>query len=338
MTAAAAKVCEIGGAMQSPITIPTRFRDLPPPPPSRGYEWVLFAPFLILHIVPFAAIWTGTRPIDWIVCVALYFSRMLMVTAGYHRYFSHRTFKTSRWFQFVMAFWAQTSSQKGVLWWAAHHRNHHKYSDLPWDVHSPIQRGFWYSHVGWLNDRGTEVTHYNRIPDLTKFPELMWLNKYWLVPPITLGVVVYLLLGWSGLLIGFALSTVLLWHGTFTINSLSHVFGRRRFATEDTSRNNWLLALLTLGEGWHNNHHHYMSSTRQGFYWWEIDIAYYFLKALSWLGIVWDLRPVPEEVLADGRARDAADPAGTAPLPLANLQHVTSHAAPLPTTMPAELV
>lgn len=318
--------------MHSPVVIPERFKDLPPRAPSRGNDWLFFTPFLALHVLPFLAIWTGTNPIDWVVCVALYFGRMLMVTAGYHRYFSHRTYKTSRVFQFVIAFWAMTSSQKGALWWGAHHRNHHKYSDLPWDVHSPIQRGFWYSHVGWLMDRGTEVTDYKRIADFAKYPELVWLNKNWLVPPVTLGVTVFLLLGWSGLLIGFFLSTVLLWHGTFTINSLSHVFGRRRFATEDTSRNNWFLALLTLGEGWHNNHHHYMSSTRQGFYWWEIDIAYYFLKALSMVGIVWDLRPVPEDVLADGRARDAADPAGTAPLPLAHVPAPTP--APAPITVP----
>jgi stearoyl-CoA desaturase (delta-9 desaturase) len=303
--------------MQSPIVIPPRFRDLPPPPAGRGYEWPLFMPFIVLHLLPFLAIWTGTNPIDWVVCAALYFGRMFFVTGAYHRYFSHRTYKTSRAFQFLLALGAMSSSQKGALWWAAHHRNHHKFSDLPWDVHSPIQRGFWYSHVGWLMDRGTEVTHTKRVTDLARYPELVWLNKNWLVPPVALGTLVWALLGWSGLFIGFALSTVLLWHGTFTINSLSHVFGRRRFPTEDTSRNNWLLALITLGEGWHNNHHHHMSSTRQGFYWWEIDITFYILKALSWVGLVWDLRPVPEDVLAEGRARDAADPQGTAPLPLA---------------------
>lgn len=299
--------------MDSPMPIPERFRDLPPPPPGRGYDWVPFLPFVALHLAVFGALWTGATWVDWTVCFTLYFVRMFAVTGAYHRYFSHRTYKTSRWFQFVLAFLAQTSSQKGALWWAAHHRNHHKYSDLPWDVHSPIQRGFWYSHVLWLVDRGTEVTDYGRIKDLAKYPELVWLNKYWLVPPISLGVLTWWLFGWSGLFIGFCLSTSLLWHGTFLVNSLAHVFGKRRFPTEDTSRNNWWIALLTLGEGWHNNHHQYMGSARQGFYWWEIDITYYILRALAACGLIWDLRPVPAIVLAEGRARDSAARRGEAP-------------------------
>ena len=292
--------------MQQRMPIPEKFRDLPLPPPSRGYDWVPFTPFILLHVLVFGALWTGTHWVDWVACAVLYFVRMFAVTGAYHRYFSHRTYKTSRWFQFVLAFLAQTSSQKGALWWAAHHRDHHKYSDLPWDVHSPIQKGFWYSHVLWLVDRGTETTDYKRIKDLAKYPELVWLNKYWLVPPVALGVATWALLGWSGLFIGFFLSTVLLWHGTFLVNSLAHVFGKRRFATEDTSRNNWWIALVTLGEGWHNNHHHYMGSARQGFYWWEIDMTYYVLRLLAVFGIVWDLRPVPPAILAEGRAIDAA--------------------------------
>lgn len=303
--------------MHRTIPIPEKFRDLPLPPPSSGYDWLPFTPFIVLHVAVFAALWTGTSWVDWVACAVLYFVRMFAVTGVYHRYFSHRTYKTSRWFQFVLAFLAQTSSQKGALWWAAHHRDHHKYSDLPWDVHSPIQKGFWYSHVLWLVDRGTETTDYNRIKDFAKFPELVFLNKFWLIPPVALGVATWLLLGWSGLLIGFCLSTVLLWHGTFLVNSLAHVLGKRRFPTTDTSRNNWWIALITLGEGWHNNHHHYMSSARQGFYWWEIDITYYILKALSWCGLIWDLRPVPAAVLAEGRALDAAARRGesVAPLP-----------------------
>jgi stearoyl-CoA desaturase (delta-9 desaturase) len=303
--------------MHALMPIPEKFRDLPLPPPSRGYDWLPFTPFLLLHVAVFGALWTGTSWVDWVACAVLYFVRMFAVTGAYHRYFSHRTYKTSRWFQFVLAFLAQTSSQKGALWWAAHHRDHHKYSDLPWDVHSPIQKGFWYSHVLWLVDRGTEVTDYKRIKDFAKYPELVWLNKYWLVPPVALGVATWWLLGWSGLLIGFFLSTVLLWHGTFLVNSLAHVLGGRRFPTADTSRNNWWIALLTLGEGWHNNHHHYMGSARQGFYWWEIDVTYYILKALSWCGLIWDLRPVPAAVLAEGRALDAAARRGesVAPLP-----------------------
>ena len=251
----------------------------------------------LLHIACIGAFWTGVRPIDWVVCFALYFIRMFAITGGYHRYFSHRTYKTSRWFQFILAFIAETSSQKGALWWAAHHRTHHKESDTVNDVHSPIRRSFWYSHIGWLYELENDYTDYEKVADLAKYPELVFLNKNWLIPPIVLGVLVWLWLGWSGLFVGFCLSTVILWHGTFTINSLSHLFGYQDYYTGDYSRNNWWLAIITLGEGWHNNHHFYQSSTRQGFKWWQYDITYYILKVMSWVGLVWDLREPPREVV-----------------------------------------
>jgi stearoyl-CoA desaturase (delta-9 desaturase) len=164
---------------------------------------------------------------------------------------------------------------------------------MPQDIHSPVQTGFWFSHVGWILSDGFNETHFDQIQDLAKYPELRWINKYHLVPGVLLGVSTFLLGGWPAFFWGFILSTVLLWHGTFTINSLSHVFGSRRYETTDTSRNNGLLALVTLGEGWHNNHHTYMSSTRQGFFWWEIDPTYYALKALSWVGVVRGIRKPP---------------------------------------------
>ena len=278
---------------------------LPLPTERPRARWTETIPFWICHLIPFAAIWTGVTWESVVLCIALYWIRMFGVTAGYHRYFSHRSFKTSRWYQFCLAWLAQSSAQKGALWWAAHHRHHHKHSDQPGDVHSPVIDGVWYAHVGWLFAK-TEDTHWDRIRDLSKYPELVWLNRLHHLPAIVLGVVCYLWLGWSGLLMGFFLSTVLLWHGTFLVNSLTHVIGERRFETSDDSRNNWLIAFLTLGEGWHNNHHHYQSSTRQGFYWWEFDVTYYVLKAMSWVGLVWKLRQPPERVLAEGRARDKA--------------------------------
>jgi stearoyl-CoA desaturase (delta-9 desaturase) len=240
------------------------------------------------------------------LCFSLLLVRQWAVTAGYHRYFAHRTYKTSRAFQFFLAVLAQSSSQKGVLWWAAHHRVHHKLSDQPGDVHSPMQHGVFYAHVGWLFD-DTEETRWDKIRDFAKYPELRWLNKYWAVPPAALATACLLIAGWPGLFIGFFLSTVLLWHNTFLINSLTHLWGTKRFDTKDDSRNNMVTALLTLGEGWHNNHHHYQSSCRQGFYWWEIDVTYYVLKMLSWVGLVWDIREVPERVLEEGRRRDRGE-------------------------------
>jgi len=300
----------------------------PPSPQRRDYVWFTFIPFILVHLACFAALWTGARPIDWIVCGSLYFVRVFGVMAGYHRYFSHRTFKTSRSFQFVLAVLAESTAQKGVLWWAAHHRVHHKYTDAPPDLHSPLQYGFWHSHVLWLAERGSEETHRARVRDLEKFPELVWLDRHWLVPPMVLAAAVWLLLGWSALFVGFFLSTVLVWHATFVVNSLAHVFGKRRFATGDTSRNNWFIALITLGEGWHNNHHHYMGAARQGFYWWEVDITYYILRGLERCGIVRELRAVPPAVLAEGRALDAARRASRrasrAKAPLKPLSHAGS--------------
>ena len=288
-----------------------RLLELPPDPPPhvparrarnwREYQWAGAAPFIAVHLAVFGALWTGARWQDWAVCAALYFVRMFAVTGAYHRYFSHRTYKTSRWFQFVLAFLAQTSSQRGALWWAAHHRDHHKYSDTERDPHSPIRWGFWHAHVGWIYDHNQD-TNYGKVKDLAKFPELVVLNKLWWIPPTLLGFGVWLALGWSGLFIGFCLSTVLLWHGTFTINSLTHIVGKQRYVTGEYIKNSFILSLVTLGEGWHNNHHHYQASTRQGFYWWEIDITYYILKALSWVGLVWDLREPPARVYEDVEA------------------------------------
>jgi stearoyl-CoA desaturase (Delta-9 desaturase) len=263
--------------------------------PNEKINIVSSIPFFAVQATSLLALYTGARPRDVLVCVGLYFFRMWAVTTTYHRYFSHRSFKTSRVFQFVLAVLAATCTQKGPLWWAAHHRHHHRESDQPADIHSPIQRGFWWSHVGWiLCDKYTE-TRFDAIKDFARFPELRWLNRYYWVPPVLLALALYFVGGPSMLVWGFFVSTTLLWHGTFTINSLSHVFGKRRYKTADTSRNNWLLSLITCGEGWHNNHHYHQNTANQGWFWWEFDPSYYVLKVLSWLGLVWDLRtPSPE--------------------------------------------
>ena len=265
-------------------------------------------PFIAVHVVALLAFVAKFHWYYPVVAIGLYYLRMFGITAGYHRYFSHRAYKTSRWFQFVLAFLGTLSTQKGVLWWAAHHRDHHKYSDLPGDIHSPVQKGLWWSHVGWILCRKYDETKIDRIRDFAKYPELRWLNKYHLVPPILLAAALWLIGGWQLTVWGFFVSTVLLWHGTFTINSLAHVFGSRRFKTTDDSRNNLLLALLTMGEGWHNNHHHYQSTANQGFYWWEIDMSYWALKLLSWLGLVWELRTPPKHILDNKPAEEPSAP------------------------------
>ncbi len=254
-------------------------------------------PFFLVHALAIAGvIWLGWSWSGLALAIALYYIRMFGVTGGYHRYFSHRSFRTSRVFQFVLALLATSSSQKGVIWWASHHRTHHKYSDIEGDVHSTKIDGFWWSHVGWILSTKYEQTDESKVKDLIVYPELRWLDRWFLVPPIALGFGLWVVGGWWALVWGMFVSTSLLWHGTFTINSLTHIIGTRRYATTDNSRNHWLLALITMGEGWHNNHHYYQRSTNQGFFWWEIDLTYYVLRALSALGLVWDLHTPPKKI------------------------------------------
>jgi stearoyl-CoA desaturase (delta-9 desaturase) len=271
-------------------------------------ELLSVLPFALVHLAAlFGVLFVGFSWRGVALCAVLYYLRMFGLAVGYHRYFAHRTFRTSRVGQFLLAVLAATAAQKGPLWWAGHHRNHHRHADTEMDVHSPFQRGFWWAHVGWIFCRDYDATDFDVIKDFAKYPELRWLNTYALLPPFLLAAAMWLAFGWVGLYWGFFLSTVLLWHGTFTVNSLMHLWGRRRYPTPDTSRNNWQLVLVTLGENWHNNHHYYQASAKQGFFWWEIDVGYYGIKVLSWLGLVWDVRTPPKRVLESGRTPDAAE-------------------------------
>jgi stearoyl-CoA desaturase (delta-9 desaturase) len=276
---------------------------------GRRIELVSCIPFALAHVVAIAgAVAVGFSWKLLGLALALYYGRMAFTTIGYHRYFSHRTFKTSRWFQFVLAFLAETSAQKGVLWWAAHHRVHHRYSDLAGDPHSP-KEGFWESHMLWMLRDFAGPT--GEIKDFSGYRELRWLNKYYLLPPVALAVGLYFLGGMPALIWGFFVSTALLWHGTFLVNSVNHLWGSRRYATTDTSRNNGLLALLTMGEGWHNNHHHYMASANQGFFWWEIDLSFYLIRLFQAFGLVWDVRVPPEKIR--GATIESKQPVGREP-------------------------
>ncbi|QDU83291.1 Fatty acid desaturase [Planctomycetes bacterium Pla163] len=279
---------------------------------QRAPDWSRVVPFAILHLSCLLVIWVGWSPVAVAVAVGFYLVRMFAITGFYHRYFSHRAFKTSRPVQFVFACIGGMAVQRGPLWWASHHRDHHRYSDEERDVHSPVQNSFYWSHVGWIVCRENYHTKIDNIRDFARFPELRFLDRFdVLVPLLTLAGM--LGLGWALEVFapslgtnamqmgvwGFSISTVVLYHGTFSINSLAHRIGKRVFPTADDSRNNFLLSLITLGEGWHNNHHHYQSSARQGFRWWEIDITYYGLCLLERIGLVSDLRPVPARVATE---------------------------------------
>lgn len=262
----------------------------------RHIDWLRVLPFVALHLACFAVIWVGWSWTAIAVAVALYALRMFAITGFYHRYFSHKTFRTSRALQFVFAVLGASAVQRGPLWWASQHRHHHAHSDGPEDTHSPRQHGFLWAHSGWFMARENFATREKLVRDLAKYPELRFLDRYDALVPLLLAALLYALGGAQLLVWGFCISTVLLAHATFTVNSLAHTLGSRRYATRDTSRNNWWLALLTFGEGWHNNHHHYPGSARQGFYWWEIDLTWYGLKLLESLGLIWDLRVVPASI------------------------------------------
>lgn len=275
-----------------------------------GIDWLRVVPFVAMHITCLGVIWVGWSPIAVATAVVLYAVRMFAITGFYHRYFAHRAFKTSRPVQFLFGLIGVSAVQRGPLWWAAHHRDHHRHSDTAADLHSPVTKGLFISHMGWFLSKEGFRAQLDRVADLSRFPELKFLDRFDILVPIGLAVLLFLFggllerwrpeLGTSAgqmLIWGFFISTVVLFHATVTINSLAHRYGHRRFETRDESRNNIWLALITFGEGWHNNHHHFPGSARQGFYWWEIDITYYVLKMLSWLGIIWDLKTVPNDML-----------------------------------------
>jgi stearoyl-CoA desaturase (delta-9 desaturase) len=283
-------------------------------------DWVRCIPFMVLHLGCLGILWTGASTFAVCTAVFLYFARMVAVTGVYHRYFSHKTYATSRPMQFLLALWGATTVQRGPLWWAYHHRHHHQHSDDPEDAHSPHVHGFLWSHIGWITSRRNFPTDYSKVRDLDKFPELVFLNRFDAVVPFLFAAAVFgagaflrvhapglHTNGWQLLVWGFFVSTTALFHGTSCINSMAHLMGRRRYKTDDDSRNSFILALITLGEGWHNNHHRYQSSTRNGFFWWELDLTYCFLKALSWTGLIWGLKGVPESVLSEGAHLDHHD-------------------------------
>jgi stearoyl-CoA desaturase (delta-9 desaturase) len=294
--------------------------------PDEHVNWKASIPFLLVHVLAVAGtLWFGITLKSLILFVVLVWGRVWFITAGYHRYFAHRTYKTNRAFQLFLAVGGAMCVQKGPLWWAGHHRNHHRYSDTDVDVHSPL-RGFWWSHVGWILCDKYKDAPIDKIRDFAKYPELRFVEKHQAWFPWILGFASWFIASWSGLFFSFFLGTVVLWHNTFLVNSLAHVMGRRRYVTDDTSRNSMLIAITTLGEGWHNNHHYYQASSRNGFMWWEIDVTYYGLKVLSWFGIVKDLKVPTREILEGSRIANGNFDVGMFKANWAKAQAYVAHA------------
>jgi stearoyl-CoA desaturase (Delta-9 desaturase) len=276
---------------------------------GKEIDWMRVIPFILLHLSCLLIFVVGFSWIAFIVCISFFAIRMFAITGFYHRYFSHKTFKTSRFVQLLFAMIGATAVQRGPLWWAAHHRGHHMHSDTSEDKHSPKEHGFLWSHMGWFLTKSNFVTNTKFIRELIRFPELRIIDRFDLLMPLALSIGLFIAghylnqyepqlntNGFQLFIWGFSLSTVMLYHATFLVNSVAHQWGKKRYETKDTSRNNFIIAILTFGEGWHNNHHHYPGSARQGFYWWEIDLTYYVLKFLAMMGVIWDVRTISDNI------------------------------------------
>ena len=285
---------------------------------GKEIDWVRVIPYVIIHLLVIAIFFVGFSPTALVVFAVMYVVRMFAITGFYHRYFSHKTFKTSRVMQFIFAVIGASAVQRGPIWWAAHHREHHMHSDTIQDKHSPKAHSFFWSHTGWFLTKANFLTHTKMVKELSRYPELRLIDRFDIVVPILTCISLYMLgeymhnhhpaMETNGLQLvtwGFIFSTVILYHSTFLVNSVAHLWGSRRYDTDDSSRNNFLIALLTFGEGWHNNHHHYPASAKQGFYWWEIDLTYYILKFMSFFGLIWDIRTVSPKVRDSNRIKTA---------------------------------
>ena len=281
------------------------------------------SPIFLMHFAALGVFFTGFSWVALFVLLLTYGVRVFALTAGFHRYFSHRSFKTSRFFQFVLAWVGTSAAQLGPMWWAANHRHHHQHSDQPEDIHSPVVKSAFWAHIGWVLCRAYKDIQHHRVKDLSRYPELRFIDRFHILPVFSLIGLLYLIgfllhsffpsLGTSGLQLvmwGFFLSTVLVYHVTFCVNSVTHIVGSKRFKTDDESRNSWWVALLTFGEGWHNNHHRWPLSARQGMYWWEFDLTYIFLRGLEKIGLVWDLKVYPKKIYLEAVASNQSVASG----------------------------
>ena len=283
---------------------------------NKQIDWARAIPYFLIHISIISIFYVGFSSFALFVCLMMFAIRMFAITGFYHRYFSHKTFKTSRVAQFIFAIIGASAVQRGPIWWAAHHRGHHMHSDTEKDQHSPKTHSFLWSHTGWFLSKANFITHTKLVKELSRFPELRLVDRFDILVPIftciglfyfgefinskypELNTNGFQLLSW-----GFIVSTIFLYHATFLVNSVAHLWGKKRYGTQDSSRNNFIVALLTFGEGWHNNHHHFPGSAKQGFYWWEIDLTYYLLKLLSIFGIIWDIRTVSNNIRESNKVK-----------------------------------
>lgn len=262
------------------------------------WSWAAAIPYLLVRLACFGVFWTGLGWANAAWLAGGFLLRMWALTVGYHRYFAHRAFRTSRPFQFLLALAGSTCLQGGVIWWAETHRRHHRNADTPDDLHSPHFQGWFYSHYGWFLDTRHRDTRLGNIPDLARFPELVFLDRWHFVVFGLLATIVGLTAGLGPMLWAVFVPTVMMWEITHWVQSFSHSWGGyRRYESSDQSRNHWLLGIVGLGE-FHNNHHRFPGSSRQGHVWWEVDAGYWSLRLLEILGLVWNLN-IPHDQRAE---------------------------------------
>ncbi|PON48098.1 Fatty acid desaturase, type 1, core [Parasponia andersonii] len=258
-----------------------------------GTAGIVLAMHLLSVFAPFCFSWGGF----W-VAVALYIVTGLFgITLSFHRNLSHRSFKLPKWLEYSFAYCGALALQGNPIDWVSTHRYHHQYCDSKRDPHSPIE-GFWFSHMSWLFDTNSVTQRCgdpNNVSDLEKQPFYKFLQSTYMVHPIALGVLLYAVGGFPFLVWGMGVRIVWVYHITWLVNSACHVWGRQAWMTGDLSRNNWWVALLAFGEGWHNNHHAFEYSARHGLEWWQLDMTWYVVRLLQAIGLATEVK-IPSEI------------------------------------------
>jgi stearoyl-CoA desaturase (delta-9 desaturase) len=294
------------------------FTDLPadqspgPVRQSTALKRAHFNPFavtiyILLHLGCFGILYTGVSAEAMAVLCVAFLIRALGVSIVYHRYFAHRSFRTSRLMQFCLGLYGSLTVLGGLLWWAQTHREHHRHADTPDDIHSPAFHGFIYSHCGWFLDDRHRSLDLSKVRDLARFPELIWLERLDVLSKLSYIACCYWLFGIVGVVWGFFVPAVIVLQMVHWIQSVSHsIGGYRRYASLDDSRNHWLFGIISFGEGFHHNHHCFPNSARLGLHWWEFDASYFVLLALEWSGLIWDLK-VPTRKAPPGRDKMERD-------------------------------
>jgi len=257
-----------------------------------GINWITAIFMLLFHVGALAALFFFSWKAFFLAAFLYWVGGSLGIGMGYHRLLTHRGYKTPKWVEYFLTTCAVLSLEGGPIFWVATHRIHHQYSDKEGDPHSP-RDGKWWAHVGWILV-GKSMHHDTKtlsryVPDLAKDKFHVWITKFHYVPITVLGLALLVAGGFPFVLWGMCLRTVVGLHATWLVNSATHIWGKRRFETRDDSTNSWWVALFSFGEGWHNNHHAHPVSARHGLAWYEIDLNWYGIWALSKLGLARDV-------------------------------------------------